>query len=187
MAPVRRPNGLPEIEGTERRIDVIIRGRSGRRNDYHTFEVAVVNPNVIPYAEEDEGKEGIGPRCPICAEIYNHSTRLPVRPRCLHLVCRSCLERRCRDNLPTGHLCPICREQLFQREPRQRNSSPRTRGDLDAMGLQDFGPGPLGFRNNGPRNPVNGCREHRVAAGPFFQAAYEAGEADAAGSRMLRP
>jgi len=49
--------------------------------------------------------------CCICAEVFND----PVRSKCLHTFCRSCIEEWCQNHRGAAS-CPVCRKGIHKRD-----------------------------------------------------------------------
>ena len=49
--------------------------------------------------------------CCVCAEVFND----PVRSKCLHTFCRSCIESWCANRRGAAS-CPVCRKPIVQRD-----------------------------------------------------------------------
>lgn len=56
-------------------------------------------------------REDISKECAICME--NLHNKLSVSTQCKHDFCYSCIEQNKNRNRSTGHLCPICRTNIF--------------------------------------------------------------------------
>ena len=110
---VQEDEDIQEVEQTDE-VQLALQGISSRHERHVVQEKPEVNEALAKMGreedEEDRGRDGAPPQCPICLEGLQHLSggRSALATTCGHLFCSTCLPAA----LATSSTCPTCRTNL---------------------------------------------------------------------------